>query len=133
MPDRRTHANHRGDRDIDPSLQLEIAETMQALSSPSRVGLLYALTKGEANVGELAEAVQISPAATSQQLRVLRNLKLVTSRRIGQKVKYRLYDHHVEGLLEEVRNHFEHASRDWSSPESGPSAGGRSRGARLRT
>jgi DNA-binding transcriptional ArsR family regulator len=114
MPDSKTHAGQRGDRDLDASLQLAIAETMQALSTPSRVRLLYALAKGEASVGSLAEAAEMTPAAASQQLRVLRNLKLVTSRREGQTVMYQLYDHHIQGLLEEIRNHVEHAVRGWS-------------------
>ncbi len=124
MPDSKTHAGHRGEQDLDPTLQLTIAETMQALSTPSRVRLLYALAKEEANVGDLAEAAGITPAAASQQLRVLRNLKLVIARREGQAVKYKLYDHHIKGLLEEIRNHVEHAARGWSSTDAEPSATG---------
>lgn len=117
MPDSKTHAGQRGDQDLDAPLQLAITETMQALSTSSRVRLLYALAKGEASVGRLAEVAEMTPAAASQQLRVLRNLKLVTSRREGQTVMYRLYDHHIQGLLEEIRNHVEHAVRGWSSVE----------------
>jgi DNA-binding transcriptional ArsR family regulator len=42
-------------------------------------------------------------------------MKLVISRREGQAVRYRLHDHHIEALLEEIRNHVEHAVRGWTA------------------
>jgi ArsR family transcriptional regulator, nickel/cobalt-responsive transcriptional repressor len=92
-----------------------IAETMQALTTPSRVRLLFALREGESAVGALAGAAGITPAAASQQLRVLRHLKLVVARREGQSMLYRLHDDHVVSLLDEVRHHAEHAARGWAS------------------
>jgi DNA-binding transcriptional ArsR family regulator len=89
---------------------------MQALSAPSRVRLLYALREAEMSVGELADAAQITPAAASQQLRILRHLKLVVARREGQSIRYRLHDEHVRALLDEIRNHAEHAARAWVGP-----------------
>ncbi len=101
---------------------LSIAETMQALSAPSRVRLLYALRTGEMSVNELAAAAGITPAAASQQLRLLRHLHLVAARRERQSMLYRLHDDHIAALLDEVRNHAEHASRGWSSPAPSPTA-----------
>jgi len=89
---------------------------MQALATPSRVRLLYALGDKELGVGELAEAVGVKPAAASQQLRILRHLRLVATRRDGQSIRYRLYDDHASILLDEIRNHVEHAARGWESP-----------------
>lgn len=99
-----------------------IAETMQALATPSRVRLLFALRDGELSVNALADAAQITPAAASQQLRVLRHLKLVIARREHQSMRYRLHDDHVVRLLDEVRNHSEHAARGWSAPPTPPAA-----------
>jgi DNA-binding transcriptional ArsR family regulator len=82
---------------------------MQALATPSRVRLLYLLLEAERPVGELAQSAGLTPAAASQQLRILRHLGLVSSRRDGQSVHYRLHDEHVAGLLDEIRNHAEHA------------------------
>lgn len=84
-----------------------IAETMHGLSTASRVRLLFELRGGERSAGELAEATGVTSAAASQQLRVLRQLRLVTARRDGQFVLYRLYDRHIEALLDHIR-----ASRD---------------------
>jgi DNA-binding transcriptional ArsR family regulator len=89
---------------------------MHALSAASRVRLLYQLRRGELSVGELADAADLTPATASQQLRTLRHLKLVVARREGQSVRYRLHDEHVAGLLDEIRNHVEHAAHDWVSP-----------------
>lgn len=91
-----------------------IAETMQALTAPSRVRLLYALRDGERSVGALAAQAGIRPAAASQQLRVLRHLRLVVARRERQSMLYRLHDGHVAALLDEVRNHADHAARGWA-------------------
>ena len=123
MPESEVHVRQRGNQDVDSSLQLAIAETMQALSAPSRVRLLYALANGEVSVGELAEMTEMTPAAASQQLRVLRSLKLVVSRREGKTVRYQLHDHHVQSLLAEIRNHVEHAVRGWSSLGPEPAVG----------
>lgn len=85
---------------------------MQAISAPSRVRLLYALRRGELSVGELAEATGLTRPAASQQLRILRHLRLVAGERDGQTVRYRLHDDHVGALLDEIRNHIEHAAEE---------------------
>jgi DNA-binding transcriptional ArsR family regulator len=93
-----------------------IAELMQALATPSRVRLLYALREGEAGVGELAGRAGVASSAASQQLRILRHLRFVTARRDGRAVVYRLHDGHVAALLDEVRNHLDHAALGWTAP-----------------
>lgn len=115
MPESRVHAESR-QAPPDPEAALAIAETMQALATPSRVRLLYALRDDELSVSELAEAVGVTPAAASQQLRILRHLRFVATRRDGQSIRYRLHDEHAGNLLDEIRNHVEHATRGWESP-----------------
>jgi len=116
MPESQVHASA---HDAPPDAEA-IAETMQALATPSRVRLLYALRDGELSVGELAEAAGVAPAAASQQLRILRHLRLVVSHREGHSIRYRLHDEHVGTLLNEVRNHVEHSARGWESPQPRP-------------
>src|SRR6185437_11863062 len=115
MPDSLIHAAHQAGGPLEDGAVAAIAETMQALTAPSRVRLLYALRDGERTVGALADAAGITPAAASQQLRVLRHLKLVIARRERQSMLYRLHDDHVISLLDEIRNHAEHAARGWTS------------------
>jgi ArsR family transcriptional regulator, nickel/cobalt-responsive transcriptional repressor len=115
VPESGIHAAHLAGTRLEDDAVAAIAETMQALTTPSRVRLLFALREGECTVGALAAAAGITPAAASQQLRVLRHLKLVVARREGQSMLYRLHDDHVVSLLDEVRHHAEHAARGWAS------------------
>ena len=116
MPEAGTHDGFRDTPLPEARDVLAIAESMQALSAPSRLRLLYALRDREAGVGELAELTGMTPSAASQQLRILRHLRFVATRRDGRSVLYRLHDAHVAVLLAEARNHLEHAARGWRDP-----------------
>ncbi len=63
-----------------------MAETFKGLADPTRLKLIDLLLKGERCVNDLAEATQTSQSAVSHQLRLLRNLRFVSSRRDGQQV-----------------------------------------------
>ncbi len=93
---------------LDDEFAGAIADTMQALSTPSRVRILGRLRAGASSVNELAEAVGMESSAVSQQLRVLRHLGFVVGRREGRRVVYDLHDDHVAHLLEEAIGHVEH-------------------------
>jgi ArsR family transcriptional regulator, lead/cadmium/zinc/bismuth-responsive transcriptional repressor len=62
----------------------------QALCEPARVRIVQALGTGELCVDDLAAAIGRAPAATSQHLRVLRELGLVESARRGTTIYYHL-------------------------------------------
>ena len=85
-----------------------VAQTMQALATPSRVRILSRLGASPCSVGELARAVDMEQPAVSQQLRVLRHLGLVVGERDGRQVIYALHDDHVRSLLSEAISHTEH-------------------------
>jgi ArsR family transcriptional regulator, nickel/cobalt-responsive transcriptional repressor len=85
-----------------------VAETMQALATPSRVRILSRLGLGPCSVGELARHVEMEQSAVSQQLRVLRHLGLVVGERDGRQIIYALHDEHVRALLAEAVSHTEH-------------------------
>lgn len=93
---------------VDAEFAAMVAETMQALATPSRVRILGRLRAGAQTVGELAEAVGMDPSAVSHQLRVLRHLGFVVGRRDGRHVVYDLHDDHVAHLLDEAVSHVEH-------------------------
>jgi ArsR family transcriptional regulator, nickel/cobalt-responsive transcriptional repressor len=116
MPRSNVHAAHQAGSLPGPAVLEAITETMSAFATGSRVSLLFAIAGRERTVGELAGVIETTSAAVSQQLRILRNLKLVAARREGKSVYYRLYDDHVEALLEEIRHHAEHALRGWAMP-----------------
>ena len=86
----------------------QVAETMQALATPSRLRILACLYQGPASVSEIGEAIGMDGSAVSHQLRILRHLGLVTGERDGRRVNYSLHDHHVGQLLEQAMSHVEH-------------------------
>lgn len=81
---------------------------MQALASPVRVQILGELQQGPSSVGELAELLDLSQPALSNQLRLLRNLRLVATERHGRHVHYSLHDEHVAELLTQSLRHQRH-------------------------
>lgn len=86
-----------------------IADVFGLLSDPSRVRVLFALLEaGEMCVCDLAEMVEMSPSALSHALRLLRTAGVVTNRRDGRMMRYRLADSHVRLLLDVTREHLGH-------------------------
>lgn len=100
--------NHHDPSELDLEFSQAVAETMQALSTPSRLRILGRLHGGPSSVNELAAAVGMESSAVSHQLRVLRHLGLVIGRRDGRQIVYDLYDDHVGELLEQAIGHVEH-------------------------
>jgi ArsR family transcriptional regulator, lead/cadmium/zinc/bismuth-responsive transcriptional repressor len=95
---------------MDEAAAAALAATFSVLGDPTRVRLLDALASHELCVCELAELVGISESAASHQLRLLRTLRLVRSRRAGRMVYYALDDNHIRHLLQQGRSHVEEAS-----------------------
>lgn len=78
----------------------EVAEALRALSNERRLMILCKLVEcGEANVSSLGEAVGLSQSALSQHLAVMREQGIVTFRRQGQTLWYRIADPRIERLL----------------------------------
>lgn len=93
---------------LDADSAAHVATTLQALATPSRLLILTELRQGPRPVSDLAEAVGMEQSAVSHQLRLLRNLGLVTGTRSGRSIVYSLYDNHVAQLLDEAVYHSEH-------------------------
>jgi len=79
------------------------AQICQALADPTRIMLLYALAEGPKNVGELAEALQLSQPNVSRHLKVLRERGMATATREGANVVYSLADKRVIKALDLMR------------------------------
>lgn len=113
---------------LDAAGATDVAATLQALATPSRLYILARLQEGPCAVGDLAEAVGMEASACSHQLRLLRNLGLVTGERRGRSIVYALYDNHVAELLDQALFHVEHLRlglRDTPAAETAPTAGRR--------
>lgn len=81
------------------------AAFLKLLGDPTRLRLLTALQAIELCVCDLAAVVGLSESAMSHQLRLLRTGRLVTARKEGRTVYYRLLDEHVTGLLANALAH----------------------------
>ena len=85
-----------------------LADLFSALSDPTRLRIISVLLDGEMNVGDLASQLEMSESAVSHQLRGLRQLRLVSSRKDGRQVFYALDDDHVAELYRLGLDHVEH-------------------------
>jgi DNA-binding transcriptional ArsR family regulator len=84
---------------------IELSDQFQLLSDPNRIKILYALSTEEVCVCDLSALLGMSDSAVSHQLRLLRALRLVKSRRDGRVIYYSLSDDHVTRLLEMCLEH----------------------------
>lgn len=87
-----------------PKLALldEFATVARALGAPQRLLLLEQLGQGERGVEDLARKVGLSMANCSQHLQALRRAGLVTSRRAGKSIIYRMSDEKVLTLMQSL-------------------------------
>lgn len=92
----------------DEPVYAQLARLGKALSNPLRIRLLDLLEQGEHTVEELASAARQPVKNTSAQLQVLRTAQLVTSRRDGVRVHYRLAGPHVTAFLGRFEGFAEH-------------------------
>jgi ArsR family transcriptional regulator, zinc-responsive transcriptional repressor len=96
--------------DLPDEDQVDLAvEVFRMLADPTRVRLLWLLREGEQPVGALTESVAKPQALVSQHLAKLRLARLVTTRRQGSHVFYRLANEHVAQLVADAIHHAEHA------------------------
>ena len=92
-----------------PEAELVRAAGMfKLLGDPTRSRLLYALLEAELCVCDLAAATDTQEATVSQALRMLRAFGVVSGRRQGRLVFYRLADAHVRMMLDLTREHIGH-------------------------
>lgn len=80
------------------------AEVCSALADANRIMILYTLNEGRANVGSMAETLEIPQPTISRHLKVLRERGMVTATRDGQQVYYTLTDKRVIDALDLMRS-----------------------------
>ncbi len=91
------------DRDIAAELQELHARVCKAIADPKRLLIINELRDGELSVGDLSEALGISQSNASQHLAVLRDRGLVTTRRVGTTVYYRLRSQKIVQAVDLLR------------------------------
>ncbi len=78
----------------------QVCAELKAISEPSRLKILLALRQGELCVYHIVQAVGGTQSGVSHQLRILRDNRIIKSRRDGQNIVYSLADAHVVAVLE---------------------------------
>ena len=84
-----------------------LSEVFKVFGDNTRIRILWALFDDELCVYDIADKVGMSQSAVSHQLRILKNAKLVKSRRDGKQTFYSLDDDHVKTIIEQVLIHAE--------------------------
>jgi ArsR family transcriptional regulator len=77
-----------------------IADVLRAIAHPVRLKIVEFLTGGEKSVGEIIEAVGGKQSITSQQLNMMKSRGILSCRKDGAKVFYRIENQGVIKLLD---------------------------------
>lgn len=85
----------------------DLAELFKVFGDSTRIRILYVLFEAEVCVCDLAEVLNMTQSAISHQLKILKQSKLVKSRREGKSVFYSLADGHVRTIIAQGREHIE--------------------------
>ncbi|MCI8270278.1 MAG: helix-turn-helix transcriptional regulator [Lachnospiraceae bacterium] len=84
---------------------LDLSEFFKVFGDSTRIKILYVLSQAEMCVCDIATLLQMGQSAISHQLRVLKQMRLVTFRREGKTVFYKLADSHIETILAQGMEH----------------------------
>lgn len=84
----------------------EAASLLRSMGSPHRLMVLCTLLEGERSVGGLQERLALSASNLSQHLARLREEGLVSTRREGTVIYYRVSSDRVQPLVEQLYNMF---------------------------
>jgi DNA-binding transcriptional ArsR family regulator len=79
------------------------AEICSGVADPIRIAILYVLSEGPVNVGDITTQLDLPQSTVSRHLRILRDAHLVLSERQGQNIIYKLTDPRVITALDLLR------------------------------
>lgn len=85
----------------------DLAELFKVFGDSTRIRILFVLFEAEVCVCDLAETLHMTQSAVSHQLKILKQAKLVNSRRDGKSVFYSLADDHVRTIIGQGLEHIE--------------------------
>ena len=83
----------------------DVAELFKVFGDVTRTKILSALFEAELCVCDISEIVKMSSSAVSHQLRILRQTKIVKSRRSGKEIYYSLDDDHIAKIYRMALEH----------------------------
>lgn len=83
----------------------DLADFFKVFGDSTRIRILYVLFQSEMCVCDLAQTLNMTQSAISHQLRVLKQMKLVSNRREGKTVFYSLADGHIKTIMNQGMEH----------------------------
>ncbi len=86
-------------------LLAEVGDFFRTFGDSTRIRIVSALTGGELCVADIAATLDVSVSAISHQLRILRQAKIVRTRREGKQIFYSINDDHVGVLFSVALEH----------------------------
>ncbi len=89
----------------DAELLGRMADLLKMFGDTTRVRIMFELLDNERCVGEIAERLGMTVSSISHQLRVLKQARLVKSRRAGKTIWYSLADAHVKTIFYHALEH----------------------------
>ena len=85
----------------------DLAEIFKVFGDSTRIKILYVLFESEMCVCDIAQLLNMNQSAISHQLKILKQSRLVKSRREGKAVFYSLADGHVRTIINQGLEHIE--------------------------
>lgn len=93
-------------------LLCDLADLFKVFGDTTRMKILFSLFESELCVCAIAELLGMAQPAISHQLKVLKNNKLVDSRREGKTIYYFLADNHVRSIIAQGFDHLIEERKD---------------------
>ena len=85
----------------------DLAELFKVFGDSTRIRILFALCEEPMCVCDLAQMLNMTQSAISHQLKILKQSKLIKSRRDGKSIIYAVADEHVRSIIEIGMEHIE--------------------------
>lgn len=82
-----------------------LAEFFKLFSNKNRLDIILALKAQPLSVNDISQRCQLSQSLVSQQLKLLKTARIVTSERQGKTITYSLFDRHILHLIKDVSEH----------------------------
>lgn len=92
-------------KNIDDTTLIDLADLFKVFADSTRMRIMYRLLAGKMNVGDIAQALDMSQSAISHQLKYLKDVNLVKSKRDGKSMLYYLSDDHVKTIIQTGLEH----------------------------
>ena len=93
------------DCQIDEEILFELADLFKVFGDSTRIRIMNLIADNDLAVSQIAASLNMEQSTISQQLRVLRQNKLVRIRREGKQIFYALNDDHVKKIIQMGLDH----------------------------